>query len=102
MKLDYLPGQQTNIVRLASGVTETDIDYVLVSRHLSVEDFHVFPGVCTDGVLVTDVHGLSGTVSSFQKRYTHRVTSPQTMSSLACLVAVFWWWMSQVSAHRDN
>ena len=102
MKLDYLPGQYTNIVRSASGVTETEIDYVLVSRQLSVEDFHVFPGVCTHGVLVADVHGLSGTVSSFQKRYKHMVTSPETMSSLACLVAVFWWWMSQVSAHPDN
>ena len=97
MKLEYLPGQFTNIVHSASGVTETEIYYILVSRLLSVEDFRVYPGVYIHGVLVVEVRGVRGTASSFQKRYKHRVTAPETMSSLACLVAVFWWWMSQVS-----
>ena len=102
LKLDYLPGQFTNIVHSSTGVTKYEIDYILVSNHLSVEDFHVYPGVCTHGVLVADVGGLQGSLSSFQKRYKHRITTPEVRSSLACLVAVFWWWMSQISAPPDD
>ena len=68
LKLDYPSSSFTNIVHCATGGTETEIDYILISGHLSIEDFRVYPGVCTHGVLLAEVHGLRGTVSSFQKK----------------------------------
>ena len=102
LHLDYLAGQHTNVVWNGRRTLSTEIDYIFTSRHMRVQQLHVYPGVCTHRALVADIVGLSVTEEpSYSKRYKARAASSEQVMCLSVLLTAYWWWMKRHAEHAD-
>ena len=102
LHLDYPAGQHSNGVWNGTRTLSTKIQYIITSRHMRVQQLHVYPGVCTHRALVADIVGLSVTgEASYSKRYKARVASSQQVVCLSILLTTYWWWMKQQAAHPN-
>ena len=102
LHLDYPAGQHTNVVWHGRRTLSTEIDHIFTSRHMRVQQLHVYLGVCTHRAMVADIVGLSVTEEpSYSKRYKARAASSEQVMRLFVLLTAYWWWMKQQAAHPD-
>ena len=51
--------------------------------------------------LVCNLTGMSAATSAVTKRYKHKVTTPEQRAHVACLLALYGWWLAGTSVHPD-
>ena len=101
LHIPYVRGEKTNFTSTGQRAVATEIDYVLVSKHVEVVKKGVYPGVSTHMAVVCDLTGVGHMQSAVQKRYKHKVTSDEQKKHVARLLALYWWWLAGTDARPD-
>ena len=101
LHIPYDRGEKTNYTSTGQTAVATEIDYILVSKHIGVAQKGVYPGVSTHMALVCALTGMGCQTAKVQKRYKHRVTTDEQKRRAARLLAPYWWWMAGTAAHHD-
>ena len=99
--IPYDRGENTNYTSSGHATVATEIDYILVSKHIGVAQKGVYPGVSTHMALVCTLTGMGCQPVTVQKRYKHRVTTEDQKQRAARLLAFSWWWLAGTGAHPD-
>ena len=101
LHIPYDRGEKTNYTSTGQAAVATEIDYILVSKHIGVAQKGVYPAVSTHMALVCALTGMGCQPAKVQKRYKHRVTTDEQKRRAARLLALYWWWMAGTTAHPD-
>ena len=101
LHIPYDRGEKTNYTFSGHATVATEIDYIMVSKHIGVAQKGVYPGVSTHMALVCTLTGMGCQPVTVQKRYKHRVITEDQKQRAARLLALYWWWLAGTGAHPD-